>query len=129
MTTVQRWEKREGMPVHRHVHDKMGSVYAFRSDLDAWARSRNLALVAEDVQRATRPAEESLPAAEDGIVGDVESALPSRYTAPQLRWLRLHRRNRAARRAMVVGCDRSRSRRGADDLADSIIAAQSARIH
>src|ERR1700746_1003872 len=27
VTTVQRWEKREGMPVHRHVHDKIGSVY------------------------------------------------------------------------------------------------------
>ena len=26
VTTVQRWEKREGMPVHRHVHDKRGSV-------------------------------------------------------------------------------------------------------
>ena len=44
VTTVQRWEKREGMPVHRHVHDKVGSVYAFKSDLDAWARSRSLAL-------------------------------------------------------------------------------------
>jgi Tol biopolymer transport system component len=42
VTTVQRWEKREGMPVHRHVHDSMGSVYAFRADLDAWVRSRNL---------------------------------------------------------------------------------------
>jgi Tol biopolymer transport system component len=42
VTTVQRWERREGMPVHRHLHDKMGSVYAFRADLDAWARSRNL---------------------------------------------------------------------------------------
>jgi Tol biopolymer transport system component len=41
VTTVQRWEKREGMPVYRHVHDKMGSVYAFRSDLDAWARTRD----------------------------------------------------------------------------------------
>ena len=41
VTTVQRWEKREGMPVRRHVHDKLGSVYAFRSELDAWARSRN----------------------------------------------------------------------------------------
>jgi len=46
-TTVQRWEKREGMPVHRHVHDKMGSVYAFKSDLDAWARTRRQALVAD----------------------------------------------------------------------------------
>src|SRR5687767_13326339 len=42
VTTVQRWEKREGMPVHRHVHDKLGSVYAFRSDLDAWVCGRNL---------------------------------------------------------------------------------------
>ena len=42
VTTVQRWEKREGMPVHRHQHDRMGSVYASRADLDAWARSRNL---------------------------------------------------------------------------------------
>src|ERR1700728_923305 len=42
VTTVQRWEKREGMPVHRHVHDKMGSVYAFRAELEAWARGRNL---------------------------------------------------------------------------------------
>jgi hypothetical protein len=30
------------MPVHRHVHDKMGSVYGFRAELDAWMRSRNL---------------------------------------------------------------------------------------
>jgi Tol biopolymer transport system component len=42
MTTVQRWEKREGMPVHRHLHDKRGSVYASRAELDAWVCSRNL---------------------------------------------------------------------------------------
>src|SRR5438094_6290321 len=41
VTTVQRWEKREGMPVHRHLHDKMGSVYALRSELDVWALSRS----------------------------------------------------------------------------------------
>jgi eukaryotic-like serine/threonine-protein kinase len=40
VTTAQRWEKREGMPVHRHLHDKMGSVHASRAELDAWARSR-----------------------------------------------------------------------------------------
>ena len=54
VTTVQRWEKREEMPVHRHVHDKKGSVYGFRSELDAWARSRNLAAAAEDVEGAPR---------------------------------------------------------------------------
>ena len=42
VTTVQRWEKREGMPVHRHLHDKKGSVFAFRPELDAWVHSRNL---------------------------------------------------------------------------------------
>ena len=31
VTTVQRWEKRERMPVHRHLHDKRGSVYAIGS--------------------------------------------------------------------------------------------------
>ena len=41
VSTVQRWEKREGMPVHRHFHDKLGSVYAFRAELDAWSRSRS----------------------------------------------------------------------------------------
>src|SRR5262249_49163105 len=29
------------MPVHRHVHDKLGSVYALRSELDLWWRSRH----------------------------------------------------------------------------------------
>jgi Tol biopolymer transport system component len=41
VTTVQRWERREGMPVHRHLHQKSGSVYAFRDELDAWLRGRH----------------------------------------------------------------------------------------
>lgn len=44
VTTVQRWEKREGMPVHRHLHDKLGSVHASCAELDAWTRSRALQL-------------------------------------------------------------------------------------
>ena len=40
VTTVQRWERREGLPIRRHVHDKQGSVYAFRSELDTWQRTR-----------------------------------------------------------------------------------------
>jgi pentatricopeptide repeat protein len=40
VTTVQRWERREGMPVHRHVHDKRGSVYAVQQELDAWLENR-----------------------------------------------------------------------------------------
>ena len=29
VTTVRRWEKREGLPIHRHLHRKLGSVYAY----------------------------------------------------------------------------------------------------
>jgi len=38
--TVQRWEKKEGLPVHRHQHDKLGSIYAFRAELTEWFSSR-----------------------------------------------------------------------------------------
>jgi hypothetical protein len=43
VSTVQRWERVEGMPVHRHVHLKRGSVYASRAELDAWRTSRGAA--------------------------------------------------------------------------------------
>ena len=36
VSTVQRWEKHEGLPVHRLPHAKLGSIYAFPSELDAW---------------------------------------------------------------------------------------------
>ena len=35
-TTVRRWEKREGLPVHRHLHDRRESVYAYRHEIDRW---------------------------------------------------------------------------------------------
>ena len=38
--TVQRWERLEALPVHRHQHQKNGTVYAFRSELDAWRKDR-----------------------------------------------------------------------------------------
>jgi hypothetical protein len=38
--TVQLWEKNEGLPVHRQQHTRQGSVYAFRSELDAWRSAR-----------------------------------------------------------------------------------------
>jgi Tol biopolymer transport system component len=59
VTTVQRWEKREGMPVRRHQHDKMGSVYASRAELDAWTRSRS-PQAAQENEKSTASAQ--LPA-------------------------------------------------------------------
>jgi TolB-like protein/Flp pilus assembly protein TadD len=61
VTTVQRWEKREGMPVHRQLHDRMGSVYAFSSELEAWVQSRRLRLEAEEKGlREEPPADERI---------------------------------------------------------------------
>jgi Tol biopolymer transport system component len=54
ITTVQRWERREGMPVHRHVHDRRGSVYAFRSELDAWLKDRRPPAASEPQQGKSR---------------------------------------------------------------------------
>ena len=34
--TVQRWERNEGLPVHRKLHGTLGSVFAFEHELDAW---------------------------------------------------------------------------------------------
>src|SRR6266849_7312749 len=36
--TVQLWEKREGLPVHRHFHRSLSSVFALRSEVDAWSQ-------------------------------------------------------------------------------------------
>jgi TolB-like protein/tetratricopeptide (TPR) repeat protein len=41
VTTVRRWERREGLPVHRHPHQSRSSVYAYRTELDAWWRGRS----------------------------------------------------------------------------------------
>jgi TolB-like protein len=37
--TVRRWERDEGLPVHRHVHRVLGSVYAFKSEIDRWQQT------------------------------------------------------------------------------------------
>ncbi|HET7219187.1 MAG TPA: AAA-like domain-containing protein [Vicinamibacterales bacterium] len=40
LTTVQRWEREEGLPIHRHVHTSGGSVFAYPEDLDKWRSGR-----------------------------------------------------------------------------------------
>src|SRR3954463_9883815 len=61
VTTVQRWEKREGMPVQRHLHDRVGSVYASRTDLDEWARGRNVRVAQENGNHASSPSPAAQP--------------------------------------------------------------------
>ena len=38
--TVRRWEREEGLPVHRQMHRVLGTVYAYRSEIDRWRESR-----------------------------------------------------------------------------------------
>ena len=60
VTTVQRWEKEEGLPTHRLHHGKLGSVYAFKSELDGWLRDR----------RERIPGDSEVLSAENGPVPD-----------------------------------------------------------
>jgi TolB-like protein/Flp pilus assembly protein TadD len=43
VTTAQRWEKRQGLPVRRLPHDRGGSVSAYTAELDAWREARERA--------------------------------------------------------------------------------------
>src|SRR5205823_4908960 len=40
VSTVQRWEQQEGLPVHRLPHAKKGSIFANKCELEAWWRAR-----------------------------------------------------------------------------------------
>ena len=33
---VQRWEKDEGLPVHRHAHAPQDTVYVYSDEIDQW---------------------------------------------------------------------------------------------
>jgi hypothetical protein len=52
--TVRRWEASEGLPVHRHQHERQDTVFAYRHELAAWSRLR------------TKAPEENLIAVADG---------------------------------------------------------------
>ena len=53
---VQLWEKEEHLPIHRHQHDKQGTVFAYRDELDRWrdARSTSPPAAAPPVVRPAR---------------------------------------------------------------------------
>jgi Tol biopolymer transport system component len=50
LRTVQRWEKSERMPVHRHQHEERASVWAFKSEVDEWWKTRRMQLEREAKQ-------------------------------------------------------------------------------
>ncbi len=46
--TVQRWEREQGLPVHRLAHNKHSSVYAYTAELDTWRTGRSGQLDGEE---------------------------------------------------------------------------------
>ena len=71
VTTVRRWEKREGLPVYRLQHSKLGSVYAYTLELDAW--------------RDKEAHRETLAGATDAPEGEADH--PTARIRPVHRWL------------------------------------------
>jgi TolB-like protein/Flp pilus assembly protein TadD len=69
--TVRRWEESERLPVRRLHHEKGCSVYAYRSELDAWREERNAAA-----------GPQSVPAAETGP-RPMLAVNPSEHTVPE----------------------------------------------
>jgi len=43
VSTVRRWERREGLPVHRQIHAKRDSIYAHTDEIDRWLQGRSRA--------------------------------------------------------------------------------------
>jgi len=87
--TVQRWERREGLPVYRLFHQKAGSVYAYTKQIEAWLERRRLpeakhALAQESVPdmpwifrpAAETPSTNSQPAQEGRIEEEQHGSLP-----------------------------------------------------
>ena len=76
--TAQRWEKNEGLPVHRHQHDKLSSVFAYRREIDAWWQERQQVLE-KDVEPGAEPAPPMGPNPEplpEPVPPEVISAMP-----------------------------------------------------
>src|SRR6202453_113560 len=87
VTTVQRWEKRESMPVHRHLHDKRGSVYALAPELDAWLQSRRRHLAEEPEEPQERGEKEKEQKPEARVEEDADTDRGSRATRRARSWL------------------------------------------
>src|SRR5262249_29768366 len=80
----QRWGRQEGLPVHRLVVDKLGSVYAYRSELDAWWRERGAALGTKPDEADPDPAE-ATPEVVGAATSDRATAAGGRGTGPSAR--------------------------------------------
>jgi predicted Zn-dependent protease len=80
--TVRRWEKSQGLPVHRHSYLKRGLVYAYKHEVDAWwhddAKNGNASSPTEPVSEITT---------NNGNEPDAANIIPAKRNS-RWRWLR-----------------------------------------
>jgi TolB-like protein/Tfp pilus assembly protein PilF len=81
LRTVQRWEKQEGLPVHRLQHDERARVFAYKSELDSWLHSGHPRSEAEDETNVEPEAEQAagVPAPASLISASPTDERVSRY--------------------------------------------------
>ena len=81
--SAKRWEKEEGLPVHRHLHGKRDSVYAHRTELDGWWKNRGAKVIDQkDAEDATSPLE-TKKLVSDFAVEEGESVTDVRFPSPR----------------------------------------------
>src|SRR6187549_1762448 len=84
--TLYRWEKDEGLPVHRHQHKELGSVFAYKSELDAWVSARSpeqdFQPPSDQTARARHAFPHCRPHPGGGRRRDWRECLPGREPAP-----------------------------------------------
>lgn len=89
VTTVQRWEREEDLPVHRHQHDSLGSVYAFKHELEAWRDTRTMPATTGDgaLDTAVESRSDQAALTAERQVGGTTTAFSHRWV-PILAWAR-----------------------------------------
>ncbi len=108
--TVQLWEKNERLPIHRHFHKQLGSVFAYRSEIDRWqegmsqretaGRSSQSGKLIDDNPVAVNPitfhpalprqaiefAQQIVAQISEAINSCMRSAIPAQRTVPLESW-------------------------------------------
>ena len=87
--TVRRWEQ-EGLPVHRKVHKKQASVFAYRAEIDAWWNSDRHRTEAIERLTTTRKRSRALPWLLAGLMaaGIVALGAQKANSLRHVRWAR-----------------------------------------
>src|SRR5207248_10669925 len=101
LRTVQRWERLEGLPIHRQIHQKQATAYAYRTELDSWRRRHEGPAAAGE--RSAEPPSPTVVATPRGLMTGSTAAV--RNTRVILKLLHVDRRRSPPCRVDVQRAD------------------------